>query len=136
MRLTELEPCFVRYETHIDTWRTAEGEVTGPREHTILRLVDAAGLYTGRIYFADAQGIHFLCPVCFAKNGGAVGTHWCDVTFEGRGATPSQGSHGTDDAPTRWNVTGDSFENLSTTPSILLIGGCAWHGFITNGEVT
>lgn len=35
----------------------------------------------------------------------------------------------------RWQRTGDTFETLSLTPSILRIGGCGWHGFITNGEV-
>jgi hypothetical protein len=34
-----------------------------------------------------------------------------------------------------WTRTGDTFETLSLTPSIQRIGGCGWHGFITNGEV-
>lgn len=34
-----------------------------------------------------------------------------------------------------WQRTGDSFETLSLTPSILRIGGCGWHGYITAGEV-
>ena len=36
---------------------------------------------------------------------------------------------------TTWQRTGETFENLTLTPSILRIGGCAWHGFITNGEI-
>lgn len=42
------------------------------------------------------------------------------------------------DAP-RWSRTGETFETLTLTPSILRRrehGGCGWHGFITNGEVT
>ena len=38
-----------------------------------------------------------------------------------------------------WQRTGDTFESLTLTPSILRRrdrGGCGWHGFITNGEVT
>lgn len=37
-----------------------------------------------------------------------------------------------------WNRTGDTFETLTLTPSILRTPprGCGWHGFITNGEVT
>lgn len=38
----------------------------------------------------------------------------------------------------RWHRTGDTFETLTLTPSILRSrdkGGCGWHGFITNGEV-
>lgn len=36
-----------------------------------------------------------------------------------------------------WQRTGDTFETLTLTPSILRSkerGGCGWHGFITNGE--
>jgi len=38
-----------------------------------------------------------------------------------------------------WDRTGDTFETLTLTPSILHTpgkGGCGWHGYITNGEVT
>lgn len=38
-------------------------------------------------------------------------------------------------APT-WQRTGETLEDLSLTPSIQRVGGCAWHGFITNGGVT
>lgn len=39
-----------------------------------------------------------------------------------------------------WQRTGDTFETLTLTPSILRISNgrpesCGWHGFITNGEV-
>lgn len=83
-----------------------------------------------------AQGILFLCPRCWATNGNsAVGTHAIEVTFADRGVPDDQGSHGNGGQPTRWMVTGSSFADLSTHPSIQLIGGCNWHGFITNGEV-
>jgi hypothetical protein len=36
----------------------------------------------------------------------------------------------------RWIATGASLDDLTTKPSIQIVGGCAWHGFITNGEVT
>lgn len=39
----------------------------------------------------------------------------------------------------KWQRTGDTFETLTLTPSILsdpAKGGCGWHGFNTNGEVT
>jgi hypothetical protein len=37
-----------------------------------------------------------------------------------------------------WQRTGDTFETLTLTPSILRTRphGCGWHGFITNGVVT
>lgn len=34
-----------------------------------------------------------------------------------------------------WQRTGETFENLSLSPSILRVGGCGWHGFIENGQV-
>lgn len=36
---------------------------------------------------------------------------------------------------TYWQRTGDTFETLTLTPSILRLSGCRWHGFITNGEI-
>ena len=35
-----------------------------------------------------------------------------------------------------WRRTGETFETLTLTPSILRIdrNGCGWHGFITDGE--
>jgi hypothetical protein len=37
-----------------------------------------------------------------------------------------------------WQRTGDTFETLTLSPSILRTRpyGCGWHGFITDGEVT
>lgn len=38
-----------------------------------------------------------------------------------------------------WQRTGETFDTLTLTPSIHSVadkGGCGWHGFITNGEVT
>lgn len=120
LKLTDLEPRFVVYET-VDA-----------REHTRFARPDSDGVLHP-IPFIESQGIEFLCPICFVKNNGALGTHLCSVTFAGRGATDTQGSHNEEGKAVRWNVSGDSFENLTTTPSILLIGGCGWHGFITNG---
>ncbi len=33
-----------------------------------------------------------------------------------------------------WHRTGETFDTMTLTPSILRVGGCGWHGFITNGE--
>jgi uncharacterized protein DUF6527 len=138
MRLSVLEPAFIKYEDRIETWDKIVGDeatwrergcptepVTGPREHRIT--VPS---------LAEAQGIHFLCPKCWTENKGPVGTHLCEVTFEGRGVLPHQGIRGSKEPGPRWNVTGTNFEDLSTTPSILIIGGCNWHGYITAGEVS
>lgn len=79
---------------------------------------------------AEAQGIRFYCPICYVKNNGPQGTHIVAVSFEGRGVLPHQGSHGKN-GPSRWVVAGGTgFDDLQLTPSILLGGGCNWHGFV------
>lgn len=47
---------------------------------------------------------------------------------------PIDGGEPINDKPTRclWERTGDTFENLSLTPSV--DASPAWHGWITNGE--
>ena len=112
MRLTELEPRFIRHETRDG------GEFSVP--------VDT---------LADAQSVEFLCPVCFAKNGGAVGTHLVIVTFAGRGSADHQGSQSRNGGPSRWTVSGTGFDDLTTTPSVDTTPGCTWHGFITSGQI-
>ena len=41
------------------------------------------------------------------------------------------------DARQGWQRTGDTFETLTLTPSILRKGPetCGWHGFVTDGEI-
>jgi hypothetical protein len=34
-----------------------------------------------------------------------------------------------------WDREGDDFESLTLRPSIARVGGCAWHGFLTSGEL-
>lgn len=106
MKLAELEPKWIT-DAKAGGWRV--GRATG---------------------VADAQGLQMLCPKCFAENGGGRGTHSVIVPFADRGLPA-------DFMPQmpRWAATGTGLEDLSTTPSILLIGGCGWHGFITNGEI-
>lgn len=138
MKFSALEPRFIRYETRVEASHVVEGnaetwrergmptrEVVGPKEYSIT--VQS---------LAEAQGIWFLCPKCLAENPTGVGVHSCEVTFSGKGAKDDQGSRGTGGKPTRWNVSGTGFNDLTLTPSVALIDGCAWHGFITNGEAT
>jgi len=128
----------VRYETRVEehnfavgdpaTWRERGSPTekrTGPTEYTIF--VET---------FAEAQGIWFYCPGCFVENGGIVGTAHFDITFEGRGALPSQGSK-YKNGPVRWSVSGTGLEDLTLSPSIKVPdeGPEHWHGYITNGEV-
>ena len=47
---------------------------------------------------------------------------------DGKGPCKSRGEN-------TWEMLGDSFENLTLSPSIQRVGECGWHGFITDGEV-
>lgn len=113
MRFTELEPKLIRYER---------------REDRVYHVpVDN---------LADAQGVQFLCPKCFRENGGSVGTHAIICWSRSRG-TPEDAVPG----PGRWTLEGTGLHDLTLngdpgSRSVLLTGGCAWHGFVTNGEVT
>ena len=114
MKLADLNPQFLRYD------------VDG--EGVIYRHVDN---------IADAQGISFLCPKCYAANGGPVGTHSVICWSRSRGV-PDDASPG----PGRWTLDGTGYHDLTINGdppgharSILLPGdGCGWHGFVTNGD--
>ena len=44
--------------------------------------------------------------------------------------------HGDDPIETEnhtWERIGETFENMTLKPSIQRMGGCRWHGFLTNG---
>lgn len=88
--------------------------------------------------FETAQGVMFLCPLCFEKNGGPVGTHAVICWSRSRGV-PDDEKPG----PGRWKMDGTGFADLtlnadppSTARSVQLSSGCGWHGFVTNGVVT
>lgn len=84
----------------------------------------------GETTLSHAQGVLFLCPKCFKENEGPVGTHSVLVWFSGRGVPEYV------EPKARWGASGSSLADLTTTPSILIRGGCGWHGFITAGEVS
>lgn len=85
----------------------------------------------------DAHGVRFLCPKCFEKNGGAIGTHAILCWFVGV-------DQNIDPKPGRWTPSGTSLDDLTFipgpggTPSVKLTSpdGCQWHGLVKNGEVT
>lgn len=70
----------------------------------------------------DAHGIWFDCPIC--SKGGTQPSHGILVWFAERDVPPHLRPE------PRWRVQGSSFDDLVLSPSILLIGGCGWHGFI------
>lgn len=84
---------------------------------------------------AEADGIAFLCPVCFVDGKGPPWhAHQVVCWFEGR--VPNDAQPG----PGRWNPRGHGYKDLSFVPgakskSVALIGGCAAHFHITDGEV-
>jgi hypothetical protein len=82
---------------------------------------------------AEADGLSFLCPMCFAANGGRAGTHSIIVAFRGK-AVPEALFLGSNGVAARWDAAGNGLDDLSLKPSILLYGGCKWHGFVTNGD--
>lgn len=81
-------------------------------------------------FLGNAGGVTFLCPLCYAKAGERPGVHSVQVTFAGRDVPDEYGSRGEDGKPTRWAVSGTGLHDLRTDPSIQLVGGCNWHGFI------
>lgn len=84
---------------------------------------------------AEADSVIFLCPVCFKQNNGPVGTHSIRIDFRGRNVPDHICMHNDKGHPVRWDVSGTSLENLTLKPSIQILGGCKWHGFITSGKV-
>jgi hypothetical protein len=104
-------------------------------EPQFLRVGAARGSLAKVDTLAAAQGIRFLCPSCFQRNGGAAGTHQVLVWFADR------------DVPTealpapRWEASGAGPGDLTLRPSIDLsqgapAGGCRWHGHVTAGQLS
>lgn len=112
MRLVDLEPEWVR-----------DSEIAGAHQRD------------DQLTIATAQGVMFLDPVEFARNGGPVGTSSVLVWFRGRGVPDDK-----DPGPGRWTVSGTSFDDLTLDPSVDL--SCSgeypgrWHGWVKNGDVT
>ena len=108
MRLTDLEAEFIK--------RTREGD------HDIYRVVDSID---------QADGISFLCPLCFKANGGSVGTHGVICWRPRVPLTVTPG-------PGRWEFHGTSLGDLTLvagSSSVQLTQGCRAHFFVRAGIV-
>lgn len=107
------------------------------REKRLERLVDADPRFYGwspdrdlNPQYADKPdrvglGIMFDCP---------IHEPYCFVAVPFKVAIDGGGP--IDNRPT-WDRTGDTFETLTLSPSIRVLGGpggCRWHGFIRNGR--
>lgn len=115
MRLTELEPQFIKHERR-----------------------DGHEYYIPIDNIAEAQGIEFLCPLCFAANRGSRGTHMVICWSRSKGIPEDVSPK-----PGRWKMDGTGYADLTLNAdppgharSVQLLGGCNWHGHITNGEIT
>lgn len=110
MRLSELEATFLQYIER-------DGKVFHRHVATL----------------AEAQGVGFLCPLCFKNNGGPVGTHHVICWFADRGVPDSAFPE-----PGRWIPAGTGIDDLTfvgpAAASVLLTSGCRWHGFVRNGD--
>lgn len=110
MLLTDLDPQFIKYAVFEDGksgWR----------------YVDTLD---------EADGIKYLCPLCFTKNNGAVGTHMIMNCQPGKVPDSFFG-------PGRWHLRGTGYADLSlvgvTSDSVLLKGGCNAHFFVRSGTI-
>jgi len=139
--LRELEAKLLKHESRIGTWKRVKAgpfaahpspysedeieEVTGPQDYYVP--VDT---------LVEAQGIWFLCPLCFDTNKGSIGTHWVGVGFADR-APPGTFSQNKEGKDSRWSVSGTGLDDLVLTPSIQLDTehGCKWHGFVGSSGI-
>lgn len=115
LRLTALDLQFIRYERRPD----------GVHIHNVDRI-------------DQAQGVRFICPLCFERNGNQrSGVHSVICWSKSRGV-PDDAQPG----PGRWLMRGTGYSDLTLdgepgkSRSVLLLIGCKWHGFVTNGLVT
>jgi len=110
MRLLDLEPAFLKINK------------------------DSSGLvsYLQVDDIKEADGIMFLCPACFEKNKGAVGTH---SVLCWRPHVPVT----VDPKPGRWEFRGTGYGDLSLvagSSSVFLPGSpCKAHFFIKDGVI-
>ena len=90
------------------------------------------------VSIGQAHGVMFLCPKCFAANGGPRGTHSVICWSRSRGVPDAQSP-----GPGRWRMDGTGIDDLtlnadppSNARSVQLEGGCMWHGHVTNVDAT
>lgn len=101
----------------------------------LLTYVNGKEFRTDATSVAEASGVWFLCPKCYAANGGDVGTHRVLCWFAGRGVPDH-----IDPKPGRWNPSGTNIDDLTFVGpgavSVLLTSGCGWHGFVRQGDAS
>src|SRR5512135_28598 len=138
--LPDLQARLIRRETRVETRRFVKPEALtarpqGPFTADDLEEREGPSEYIEEVEaLADAHGVWFLCPKCYAENKGPVGTHAVLCWFVGK--VPDE----IDPKPGRWTPTGTGLSDLTFVPSagrsqsVRLTAGCAWHGFVVNGD--
>lgn len=131
MRLNELEP---RFQKHgIEPASKCHGRTL--EDGTIQWGGFPVTTWRTVANIAEADRVSFLCPKCYGENSGKVGTHRIAIDFIGRATPDVDCVHNDEGKPVRWSFQGTSLEDLTLGPSILILHGCAWHGFVEEGGV-
>lgn len=138
----DLDARLIRLEVRVETQRFIKPEVIAAKPHgpyadddTYERIGPAKYLVTVDT-LVEADGVMFLCPKCYAENSGPVGTHSVICWFVGKVTDD------VDPKPGRWTPKGTGLYDLTFVPSagrshsVLLLGDCGWHGFVSNGEAS
>ena len=96
-----------------------------------LKIVDDRTYQVG-VALADADGVEFLCPKCFAANGGPKGTHVI-ICWQPHVAPATKPGAG------RWRLAGTGLDDLSLvgepSSSVLLTSGCRAHFHVRAGRI-
>lgn len=124
MRLSELEPNFVRYACEPASSYHGRPLPDGTMQW--------GGFDTDIFYPMDsaegADGISFECPACRQ--------HSIHIYFRGSNVPDRLGKDSQGNT-VRWDrVKGSTYDDLTLQPSILVKFPCGWHGYITDGEVS
>lgn len=141
MRLRDLEAVFLRREVRDEERTFIKPEIWAVRkdgpwtDSDIMTGIRPCVFHVPVETLDAADGIEFLCPKCFAACGGKIGCHMVICWFENKVSDDAEPK------PGRWWPTGTGLDALSFVPhshsnSVLLLGGCGWHGFVTLGDAT
>lgn len=138
----DLDARFIRHEVRVEAQHFVKPEAIAARPHgpytddDVYEKIGPAEYIPAVDSIAEADGVMFLCPKCYIENNGPVGTHSVICWFVGR--VPDD----VDPKPGRWTPTGTGLSDLTFVPSdgrtqsVLLTGGCHWHGLVVNGDAS
>jgi hypothetical protein len=137
--LRDLNACFIRREVRVEPYRRVRAEVyaarpLGPFEEGDIEEVVGDVVYLQTVdSLTEADGLFYLCPKCFAANGGPIGTHSVLNWFVGHVADD------VDPKPGRWVPSGSGIDIITfigpAAASVLLTSGCKAHYFVRNGAI-